>query len=60
MAGKPFLLGLGQTDGMAPDFGGGVIERDEPTDSGLPRVVQVCSWPSSLTGLFDLSERVRF
>ena len=60
VTGKPFLRGLRQAHRMALNFGGYVVERDEPTDSGLARVVQVCYWPSSLTGLFDLSERVRF
>jgi hypothetical protein len=44
---------------MAFDVGRDVIERDEPSDLGPERVVQICPLPSSLTWRDDGSRRFR-
>jgi hypothetical protein len=60
MAGNAFLRGLRQTHRVAPNLGWHLIERDEPTDLGPERAVEVGPLPSSLAWSGDGSEQARF
>jgi hypothetical protein len=60
MACNVFFRGPEQTNGIAVDLGGDVVEREEPTDLGPKRAIKVCHPPSSLAWSGEGSEQARF
>ena len=60
MACNVFSRGSEQTNRIAVDLGGDVVEREEPTDLGPKRAIKVCHSPSSLAWSGEGSEQARF